>query len=107
MEPAKKNYLLFYFVLTVIISFVCCFITAPNGINFGFGRRLFASIASIPTGFIGAMIGDLIRRFAIPDAVFTTGGLFQIIRTKLFWFCGPQLIGMLIGIFLIAGMILK
>ena len=107
MDPAKRNYLLFYLVLTVIISFAFCFITNANGHYYGFGRRLLASILSIPTGFIGAMIGDLIRRFAIPDIVFTSGGMFQLIKTKLFWLCVPQLVGMIIGIALVAGMMLK
>jgi hypothetical protein len=53
------------------------------------------------------MIGDLIRRFAIPDIVFTSGGMFQLIKTKLFWLCVPQLVGMIIGIALVAGMMLK
>ena len=107
MENAKKNYLLFYLVLTVLLSFLFCFITAPDGQDFSFGRRLFASIASIPTGFIGVLLGDLLRRLVIPDIVFTTGGFFQLLKTRLFWMCGPQLIGMVIGIALVAGQILK
>lgn len=107
MDPAKRNYLVFYLVLTIVISFAFCFITTPNGVDFGFGRRLFASIASIPTGFIGVLLGDLIRRLVIPDMVFTTGGFFQLLKTRLFWMCGPQMIGMVIGIALVAGQILK
>ena len=107
MENAKKNYFIFYLVLTVVFSFLFCFITAPNGHDFSFGRRLFASIASIPTGFIGVLLGDLIRRLAIPDIVLIRGGLFQLLKTRLFWMCGPQLIGMVIGIALVAGQILK
>ena len=107
MESSKKTYLLFYFIITVIVSFVFCFIAKANGVDFGFGRRLLASIVSIPTGFIGVLLGDLIRRFVIPDMVFTTGGFFQLLKTRLFWMCGPQLIGMIIGIAAVLGQFLK
>lgn len=107
MNQAKRNYLLFYFAMTVVISFAFCFIAKADGVDFGFGRRLFASLLSIPTGFIGVLLGDLIRRFAIPDMVFTTGGFFQLLKTRLFWMCGPQLIGMTIGIAVVLGQFLK
>lgn len=104
MTDAKKNYLTFYLLLTIVFSFLICFI---SGVDFGFWTRLLASIVSIPTGFLGALIGDGVRRFAIPDAIFTTGGMTEIIKTKLFWMCVPQLVGMFIGIAIVAGMILR
>jgi len=107
MTDAKKNYLVFYFLLTIVFSFLICFITTPRGMDFGFWTRLLASIVSIPTGFLGALIGDGVRRFAIPDAIFTTGGMAEIIKSKLFWMCVPQLVGMFVGIAIVAGMILR
>jgi hypothetical protein len=107
MTDAKKNYLTFYFLLTIVFSFLVCFISTPRGEHFGFWTRLLASVVSIPTGFLGALIGDAVRRFAIPDAIFTNGGLFAIIKTKLFWMCVPQLVGMFIGIGIVGGMILR
>ena len=46
---------------------------------------------------IGATIGNALRVFALPDAFFTTSGFFGIIKTRLFWMFGPQLVGFFIG----------
>ncbi len=107
MSDAKKNYLAFYLALTVVFSFLLCFSTTPHGMDFSFWKRMLASVLAVPVGFIGAMIGDVIRRFAVPDMIFTTGGLFSIIKTKLFWMCVPQLVGMFIGIGIVGGMVLR
>lgn len=50
-------------------------------------------------GTIGALIGDALRRFANPSAVYTSGGFFSLIWIKLFWLCGPQVIGLVGGTF--------
>ena len=48
-------------------------------------------------GTIGALIGDFLRRVAHPDMMFTTGGMGEILKFKIFWAIGPQIIGTLIG----------
>ena len=60
--------------------------------------KIGASLLGALLGFIGVMIGDAIRRFAQPDAFFTSGGMGSILKTKIFWLVGPQFIGLIIGI---------
>lgn len=106
MSPEKKNYLLFYLVVTTVFSVLICMFVKPKGVDFGFGTRVLALLLATPAGFIGALLGDVVRRFAIPDAVFTTGGMMSLIKTKLFWLCVPQMVGMLIGIVVGSAMVL-
>lgn len=63
----------------------------------GFFAKLFAVILGTVFGVGGVVIGDVARKFARPDAFFSSG-MVDTIQTKLFWMLGPQLIGMVIGI---------
>lgn len=72
----------------------------------GFFAKCFAALVGMVTGFIGAMIGDSIRRFARPDIVFTSG-ISSLIGIKLFWLLGPQLIGLVVGAFIGIGLVLN
>jgi hypothetical protein len=72
----------------------------------GFFAKTFAVIVGTCLGTLGAVIGDSIRRFALPDSFYTTGGMGSIIKTKLFWMVGPQAIGVFIGVFLGAALVL-
>jgi len=64
----------------------------------GYSGFLITGLPSgIITGIISALIGDSMRQAACPDAIFTTGGMFDILKAKLFWAIGPQCIGGLIG----------
>lgn len=63
-------------------------------------------ILAIPVGFVGFMLGDLVRRITIPDIIFTTGGMLAILKERIFWFCAPQLIGIIIGVSLGAALVL-
>lgn len=72
--------------------------TAAMVLSAGFFAKLFAVIVGTVLGLIGALIGDAIRKFAHPDAVWTSGGFFSLIGIKLFWLLGPQLIGLAIGV---------
>lgn len=64
----------------------------------GFFTKFFAIVAGSVLGLIGALLGDALRRFAHPTAVFTQGGFFKLVFIKLFWLAGPQLIGLFIGV---------
>lgn len=68
---------------------------------------VFMLASSIIFGLIGSSIGRALRNFSLPDAVYTNGGMSTLIKTKLFWMIGPQLIGLQIGsiIGLFAGLI--
>lgn len=87
--------------------FMCTFNNSPMVLGAGFWAKFFAVIAGSVLGLIGALIGDAIRRFAHPDAFFTNGGMGHIIWTKLFWLCGPQLIGLAIGVVIGCALVLR
>lgn len=107
MTNAKKAYLALYLGLSTLASILFCFLYTPGGgQSLPVWLRLVATAAAIPVGFIGALIGDFIRRLTIPDAIFTTQGLWGILKAKLFWFCVPQLVGLFIGIAVVAGQVL-
>lgn len=48
-------------------------------------------------GWIGALIGDFLRRALMPDMIYTREGFVGLLKAKLFWLVGPQLIGLIIG----------
>ncbi|MOA42174.1 hypothetical protein D3C78_1642030 [compost metagenome] len=73
----------------------------------GFFAKCVAVVAGSVLGWGGAMIGDAIRRFAHPDAVFTNGGILQLVWIKIFWALGPQVIGLFIGVALGASLVLR
>jgi hypothetical protein len=52
---------------------------------------------------IGMFIGALIRKWLLPDAIYTNEGMTGIFKAKLFWAIGPQGIGWLLGLLSIAG----
>jgi hypothetical protein len=85
-------------VWAIILSIVMIiFVEFPN--SPGFFSKVFAVILGTVLGTIGAIIGDAIRKFAIPDSIFTGGGITSLVKAKLFWKIGPQTIGVLIGVF--------
>jgi hypothetical protein len=63
----------------------------------GFFAKTVCVVVGGVLGFAGYLIGDGLRRFTMPDAFFTEGGLGSILVIKLFWMLGPQLIGLVIG----------
>lgn len=72
----------------------------------GFFTKFFAVILGSAFGLAGALIGDAIRKFALPDGFITNGGMGSIIWTKIFWAIGPQSIGVFIGVALGCSIIL-
>lgn len=91
----------------VLAIFMCTFNNSAMVLGASFGAKFLAVIVGSVFGFVGALIGDAIRKFAHPDAVFTNGGMFQLIWTKLFWLCGPQLVGLGIGVALGCSLVLS
>lgn len=66
-------------------------------VEFGFFSKALIFLVAAPLAYIGAKIGDFIRKLTIPDAIFTTEGMWGIIKQKIFWFIVPQFIGLIIG----------
>lgn len=73
----------------------------------GFFLKLIAIVVGAVLGLVGAVLGDAIRKFAQPDAVFTSGGMLQLIWVKVFWRIGPQVIGLALGVALGTSLVLK
>lgn len=87
--------------------FMCTSNTSAMVLGASFGGKLLAVIAGSILGLVGALLGDAIRKFAHPDAVFTNGGMFQLIWNKLFWLCGPQLVGLGLGVAIGCALVLR
>ena len=86
--------------------FVCTFNTSPMVLGASLMAKIFAIAVGTVLGLAGALIGDAIRKFAHPDAVFTTGGALSLIWIRLFWLFGPQTIGLGVGTVLGASLVL-
>jgi len=87
--------------------FSVTFNTSAMVLGAGWFAKCMAVLVGSVLGWGGALIGDAIRRFAHPDAVFTNGGILSLIWIKVFWALGPQLIGLFIGVFSGAAIVLK
>jgi hypothetical protein len=87
--------------------FSVTFNTSALALGAGWFAKCVAVLVGSLLGWGGALIGDAIRRFAHPDAVFTNGGILSLIWIKVFWALGPQLIGLFIGVFTGAAIVLK
>lgn len=94
--------------LAVILAIVMCtFNSSAMVVRAGFFAKLIAVVVGSVLGLVGAMLGDAIRKYAHPDAVFMTGGILQFIWIKVFWQIGPQVIGLVLGVVLGASLVLK
>jgi hypothetical protein len=66
-------------------------------LGLGFISKSLLFILTTTLGYIGSLVGDFLRKIAMPDAIFTRGGFSGMLKAKLFWFIGPQLIGIFVG----------
>lgn len=81
--------------------------TSPLVLGASTAAKVFAVIVGILLGTVGALLGDALRRFARPSAVFTQGGFFSLIWIRVFWAFGPQVIGLVIGVFVGVALVLR
>ena len=86
-------------VLTIIMSTIPIKNSTALVSGGAFFMKLFIVIIGTVLGLGGALLGDVLRKFAHPDSVYTSGGFFDLIKIKIFWACGPQVIGLGIGLF--------
>ena len=95
-NPMKGLYLFLSFLLAILFS-----ISLGKGdrtniiVEYSIFSKLLVFICCLPSGYIGALAGDFVRKLAMPDMYFTSGFI-DILKKKFFWFIGPQLIGMFI-----------
>lgn len=83
------------------------FNTSAMVLGAGLLAKGFAVVVGTVLGWIGAVVGDAIRKFSHPDAVFTSGGLLSLLWIKIFWRVGPQLIGLLGGVMVGCALVLR
>lgn len=94
--------------LAVIVAILMCTVNSSAMVlRAGFFLKLMAIVVGAVLGLVGAVLGDAIRKFAQPDAVFTLGGMLQLIWVKVFWKVGPQVIGLVLGVALGTSLVLK
>lgn len=62
-------------------------------------KALLPTIYTLLIGYIGAVIGNTLRIYAMPDMYITNGTLWGAIKTRFFWAHGPQLIGFCVILF--------
>ncbi|WP_448653547.1 hypothetical protein ACSHWC_10480 [Pseudomonas fluorescens] len=91
----------------VLAIVMCTFNNSAMVLRAGFFAKFFAVALGTALGLAGALLGDVLRKFAHPDSVYTNGGFFQLIWIKVFWACGPQVIGLGIGVALGCSLVLK
>jgi len=82
------------------------FNSSPMALSAGWIAKSMAVLVSAFLGWLGALAGDAIRKFARPDAVFTNGGMLSLIWIKVFWALGPQVIGLCVGVFFVCAIVL-
>lgn len=106
--PSICSPLVLWGAVALVVAIVFC--TANNSamvLGAGFSAKLLAILIGTLFGWVGAMIGDALRKIAQPDAVFTSGGLLQLAGLKLFWKIGPQSIGVVLGVALGCVLVLR
>lgn len=91
----------------ILAIIMCTFNNSAMVLRAGFFAKFFAVILGTFLGLGGALIGDALRKFAQPDSFYTNGGFFHFIWIKVFWICGPQVIGLGIGVALGCSIVLR
>ncbi|HCF9849678.1 TPA: hypothetical protein SL658_000899 [Pseudomonas aeruginosa] len=104
VSPGLIGWPIAAFTLSILMI---TFNNAPMVLAAGFFAKTFAVILGTVLGGAGALIGDAIRKFAMPDGVFTSGGMAQLIWIKIFWTIGPQTIGLIAGSAMGCGVVLN
>jgi hypothetical protein len=105
LTPGQKTALNWAILAFGFAVFFHIFNTSYMVRHAGFFAKAFSVIVATGMGTIGALIGDGIRKFAMPDAMLTSG-MGETIKAKLFWKIGPQLIGLFLGIAFGAALVL-
>jgi hypothetical protein len=82
-----------WFVLSILSSLFYWLLFVPRWMEVGgFYVPLIYGL-SLVTATIGYKIGEALRQFAMPDAIWVSGGFSDLLSTKIWWMIGPQVIG--------------
>ena len=96
-ESNERNPMQILYVILSLLFAIFCALIKYKGYSVGLFARAGIFILCFIGSYIGALIGDFLRRLALPDSFFTSGDMIDILKTKLFWAIGPQVVGIFIG----------
>jgi hypothetical protein len=97
-----------YAVVALVMCCVAVFVNnSPLLRSAGFFAKFFAIVLGTGLGTIGALVGNALRKAVHPDAVWTSGGFWSLLWTRIFWKWGPQTIGMVIGVLVGVAVVVK
>lgn len=106
-ETLKKNLIIYFFFSGLgALLYVISMKAPPGKPEIGFFFRLITWVVAVGPGVLGAMLGNAIRRWIMPNFVIG-GGFFDLLKQRIFWGIGPQAIGMATGLALGAGLVIK
>lgn len=74
ISPALIGWGIAAFIVTIMF---CTYNNAPMVLGASFLAKLCAVALGSVLGFVGAIVGDGIRKFVKPDSFYTTGGFFK------------------------------
>ena len=96
-EQGFKGQVIFHAAIcTAIIAVITIVALFTPKVHLGFFGFIALFIAGSIFTTIGVVVGDVLRRIAMPDAYLTTG-FADSIKKRIFWSVGPQAIGWFIG----------
>lgn len=75
--------------------------------SYGFWGSIVIMIFYTVVPAIGAAIGNLLRKIAMPLFIVTNGGMGGLLKARAFWAFGPQVIGWICGAMLATEMLSK
>ncbi len=94
----SKNRIIKYALICFCVMFFFSLLIAfSHKVSIGFFGHIALLISGTFFTTAGAFVGDLFRRFVMPDAYLTTGAI-DTFQKKIFWSVGPQCIGWFIGL---------
>jgi hypothetical protein len=103
----NKGGIILAVALVFLVDISIC--TGDAGASISIGQKILfclLNIISFPLSFLGCLLGNQIRLAIHPDFIIASGFM-GLLKERIFWRFGPQLIGALIGSLITAAIILK
>ncbi len=109
LKPLVENlspiYIKYYFISLIFFAFAIVYSWfSSQHQSLGFFQSLALIIVAPPIGALGAYLGEKFREFAKPDVI-RTKNTAELVKAKLFWKFGPQIIGWLIAVMILGNII--
>lgn len=95
-QVVKKRLAIYAGVCTAIFGALAIGAAFSSKIHWGFFGYIALFISGSVLTTVGVVVGDVLRRMAMPDLYFTKG-FADSIQKRIFWAVGPQTIGWFIG----------